>query len=29
LFFLALTIPMTRLTDHLIERDRARRLAGS
>lgn len=29
LFFLALTVPLTRLTDHLIERDRAKRLAGS
>jgi len=28
LLFLALTIPMTRYTDHLIARDRARRLAG-
>ena len=28
LLFLALTIPMTRFTDHLIARDRARRLAG-
>ena len=29
LLFLALTIPMTRFTDHLIARDRARRLAGA
>ncbi len=29
LFFLALTIPMTRFTDHLILRDRTRRLAGT
>ncbi len=29
LFFLALTIPLTRLTDHLIARDRARRLANT
>ncbi len=29
LFFLALTIPMTRYTDRLMARDRARRLAGS
>jgi len=29
LFFLALTIPMTRYTDHLMSRDRARRLAVS
>lgn len=29
LFFLALTIPMTRYTDHLMARDRSRRLASS
>lgn len=29
LFFLILTIPMTRYTDHLMARDRARRLVGS
>jgi hypothetical protein len=27
--FLILTIPLARFTDHLIARDRARRLAGS
>ncbi len=29
ILFLLLTIPMTRFTDHLIARDRARRLAGA
>ena len=29
LLFLVLTVPMTRFTDHLIARDRARRLAGA
>ncbi len=29
LFFLVLTIPMTRFTDHLIARDRARRLVAT
>jgi polar amino acid transport system permease protein len=29
MFFLILTIPMTRYTDHLMARDRARRLVGS
>jgi polar amino acid transport system permease protein len=29
LLFLALTIPMTRFTDHLITRDRIRRLAST
>jgi polar amino acid transport system permease protein len=29
LLFLALTVPMTRFTDHLIAKDRARRLAGA
>jgi polar amino acid transport system permease protein len=29
LLFLALTIPMTRFTDHLIARDRNRRLAST
>jgi len=29
LFFIALTIPMTRFTDRLIAKDRARRLAGA
>jgi polar amino acid transport system permease protein len=29
LLFLALTVPLTRFTDHLIAKDRARRLAGS
>jgi polar amino acid transport system permease protein len=29
ILFLALTIPMTRFTDHLIARDRMRRLAGA
>jgi hypothetical protein len=27
--FLLLTIPLARFTDHLIERDRRRRLAGA
>jgi hypothetical protein len=27
--FLLLTIPLARFTDHLIARDRARRLAGT
>ena len=29
ILFLLLTIPLARFTDHLIERDRRRRLAGS
>ncbi len=29
IFFLLLTIPLARFTDHLIERDRRRRLAGA
>ena len=29
LLFLAMTIPMTRFTDHLIDRDREKRLAGA
>ena len=28
ILFLLLTIPMTRFTDHLVARDRTRRLAG-
>jgi polar amino acid transport system permease protein len=29
LLFLVMTIPMTRFTDHLIEKDREKRLAGA
>jgi hypothetical protein len=29
LLFLAVTVPLTRYTDHIMARDRSRRLAGT